>query len=174
MLLSNSALSRTVLPVESFASLPDISGLKISPDGKHIASLVNIDLEKGNGIAVLLRNIEKQKLSYLTKTDNKKFVINWLKWANNSTLLVSTDFPAVRYGIPTTERRLLRIDIQSGEIGSALPPRYIEKFHHVPQFQDNIIDILPDEPNHLLLSLRLSRTVGTQVVKVRIDGKKKS
>ncbi|MEO1204378.1 MAG: S9 family peptidase, partial [Pseudomonadota bacterium] len=49
-----------------------------------------------------------------------------------------------------------------------VPRRFLQRQDHLPQFQDRIVDILPDEENALLLALSLESSEGSAVVKVDI------
>ena len=171
LLVAHIATPATVLPVESFSNLPDVSGLTLSPNGKYMAFLVRINTGTEKGTAIGLRDLSTNKNTYLSKSENKKFLINWLRWANNHTLLLSTRYPAIRHGTPTTETRLLQIDIRTGEIKPTVGSRLFRKSRYVPQFQDNIVDILPDDPDHYLLSMQLSRQMGTEVIRI-VNGKR--
>lgn len=137
------------IPLEYFASLPEVEQVVLSPSGTEIAFSVNSD-----GIAgVLVQTVGEARFRSLLRNDNERAVINWLRWANDRQLLVSVRFPASRFGTDTMETRLLVIDAESAEVRQAIPAR--RSMRWLPQFQDAIVDMLPDEPNHLLIALDL-------------------
>ncbi|WP_216825018.1 alpha/beta hydrolase family protein [Agarilytica rhodophyticola] len=141
------------LPVEAFASLPDVKQVQLSPDGKHFASLVRVQGKEKQGTALSIYNLETNKQHYPIMAGNLEFVINWVSWANNNKMFASATFADTRQGIPTTETRLLIIDIKTNKIRNSIPKRYVKKFLRMPQFQDNIIDFLPEDDEHFLLAL---------------------
>ncbi|MEW6983802.1 alpha/beta hydrolase family protein [Colwelliaceae bacterium 6471] len=143
------SVAAELLPVEAFGNLPQASQVKLSPDGKQMAFIRNI-----NGFTVLgVTNLEKAKTKYIIKTDNQKFKISWYLWANNELILISADYPVQRNSVKFTETRLLKIKADGSDVAS--PTMIPKKRERIPQFQNNIIDMLPDDPNHILMALDL-------------------
>ncbi len=153
--LSLPLLAQTVpqLPVEAFASIPDVSSVQLSPDGKKIASIVRVDQPKLKGTVVSILDLETGNKDYAIHTDNQKFVLLSLQWANDNTLLISAKFPANRYGTPTTETRLVKYDLTTRKTTSVLARSVIDRLSWIPQHQGQIIDMMPDDPDNILLSL---------------------
>lgn len=141
------------LPVEAFASLPAVTGVKLSPSGKQILSLVRVDTADKKGTAIAIFDTETKKQSYPLFAENVKYKIRRARWANNDKILVSAIFPTIRYGTPVQETRLLILDVNTKELRNALPKRVLKKLEYMPQFQDTIVDILPDDKDHFLLEL---------------------
>jgi len=162
------------LPVEAFASLPSMSQVRLSPNGENLVSLVKIDIEELQGTAVRIFNMSTKKAGTLTYAEAGKFVINWIRWASDKYLLVSARYPAIRNGTPTTETRLLSINIETQEIRGVLTDRFLRKQEYIPQFQDQVVDILPDDEEYILLGGRFQRTFSSQVISVSLkNGKTK-
>ena len=153
--LSLPLLAQTVpqLPVEAFASIPDVSSVQLSPDGKKIASIVRVDQPKLKGTVVSILDLETGAKDVAVHTDNQKFVLLSLQWANDTTLLISAKFPANRYGTPTTETRLVKYDLTTRKTTSVLARSVVERLSWIPQHQGQIIDMMPDDPDHILLAL---------------------
>ncbi|MCL1091456.1 S9 family peptidase [Shewanella profunda] len=141
------------LPVEAFASIPDVSYVQLSPDGKKLASVVRVEQTKLKGTVVSILDIDTGEKTYPLHTDNQKFVILSLQWANDNTLLIKAKFPANRYGTPTTETRLVKYDLTTKKTSSVLAPSVLERLNWIPQHQGQIIDLMPDDPDTILLSL---------------------
>lgn len=160
------------LPVEYFASLPDVKQVKLAPDGKYFASLIRINLEQRKGTALSVYNLETHKQTYPIMAGNVDFVINWIRWANNRKILVSATFADSRFSTPTTERRLLIIDIKTNKIRNAIPKRYTKKLANMPQIQDRVIDILPEDDEHFLLALDALEPGAPRVYRVSLNKKK--
>lgn len=93
------------LPVSAFASLPELQGIQLSPNGEKIAGLLNVE---GNTILVA-REVAANNLIPVLKTDNKEIAVNWFRWANDERILISIRFPDRRYGVATMETRLISV-----------------------------------------------------------------
>ncbi len=141
------------LPVKAFASLPDTSQMRLSPNGMKVASLRRLETEERKGTIIEILDLETDKRTYPIYADNKKYEINWIAWANNKQMLVSAEFPAVRFGVPTTETRLLILDTHTKKTRNAIPKRYYDRFNYMPQIQDQIVDMLPKDDQHFLLQV---------------------
>ncbi len=163
-----------LLPVEAFAGLPDVKQVRLSPNGKRVAALVKVDTDQRRGTTLFVYNVETEEKSFPVYTDNRKFVFNWIKWASDRRILASARYPAVRYGIPSTETRMLIIDAETGETRPAIRANSFKKYRYIPQFQANIIDDLPDEPDNILLSLALDSPDASRVVKLNLETRKHS
>lgn len=162
------------LPVSAFASLPDVKGMKLSPNGKLIASMVNSNAEDLAGTVVSILNVETGEKVYPVYTDNEKFVLNWIRWASDKKLLMSARYPAIRYGLPTTETRLLMVDMETFESGSVIRTSYIRGMDWIPQFQDNIIDILPNDEDSILLALSDDRPTSSNVYSFNLETRRRT
>lgn len=170
------------LPVKAFASLPEVSQMSLSPDGKNLLSLVRVDRSDTQGVAIKLVNIKTGESKVPLYAENQRFKIRWAKWASNTHLLVSAIYPSVRGGdgTPTTETRLLIVDTKTGKYRSALPSKKFDIKEnngssdalYIPQFQDNVIDLLPNEKNKFLLSVDSITPGWDSVFKVSLDRKK--
>src|SRR5690606_16525236 len=80
------------LPVEYFANLPDVSNLSLSPDGKKTSSVVRIDADKTQGMAVEVVDLATGEKKYVLYSDNQKYIFHWVRWKDNQTLLVGAFF----------------------------------------------------------------------------------
>ena len=78
------------LPVESFASLPDVSKLELSPSGEQLSSVIRVSVENTKGTAVQVTHLKSGKNKLVLFTDNKKYDIGWVSWKDENTLLVGT------------------------------------------------------------------------------------
>lgn len=153
---SASYSGNVVLPVSAFASLPDVRGLTLSPNGRMIASIIDVNDENLSGTAVSIFNIETGKKTYPVYTDNQKFVVQWIKWANDKKLLFSARFATVRYGTPVIETRLMMLDMETLDFESVIKEGYLRKMDRIPQFHDRIVDMMPDSEDEIMLALESS------------------
>ena len=164
--------TQPILPVEAFASLPRETSISLSPDGKHLASKVVVD----GTTYVLIRNLaEPDKTRPVFRTDNLSGSIGWLAWANDDLLLFGARFPAIRYGVDTVETRLFATDTTGSDVRNMFKFRSSrDTGAYTPQIQDTVIDFMPDDPNHILMSIRVDPQSGPDVYRVNVtNGKRK-
>ncbi|WP_339614706.1 S9 family peptidase [uncultured Gilvimarinus sp.] len=149
------------LSVENFAQLPDADGLTLTPDGQKVAALVRVDAKDQKGIAVQVTNLNTQKKKFHLFTDNSKYFISRVQWKDSNTLLVHTFYPSRRdtwtgWGQvrgDTRETRLLIINTESGDVTRPFKHTFLDDFRVLPVSQDQIVDLLPDDPDHLLMAM---------------------
>lgn len=142
-----------LLPVEAFANLPSVSQVRVSPNGKNVSFLRRIHAQGVRGTALSVYNRERGEVSMLLYADNKKCVISWARWANDEQLLVGAVYPSTRFGADTTETRMLKVGLDGKPPESAYSRSFLRKLHYFPQFFDQIVDWMPEDPNHILVEL---------------------
>ena len=151
-----------ILPVEHFARLPDLRSAQLSPDGKKVAAIVAVD---GESIVVTLD--EDGVTHPLIKTDNEDAMIRWIRWGNDERVLLSYRAPSVRFGTKTTETRLMSIRYDGTDKEEMFRPRSSDNW--LPQLQDKVVDILPDDDKHFLVSLDVSGVGSRGVYRIDIE-----
>lgn len=155
------------LPLEYFASLPDVSNLSLSPDGNKLSAVIRIDVDDTRGAAVQVTDLATGEKKMVLFSDNKKYFIYWTQWKDNRTLLVGTFHPdrrdtwlgmgQVRY--KTRETRLLIIDTESGEVSTPFAKNFLKKYRILPSAMDNVVDSLPDDPEHILMAFPTNQSL---------------
>lgn len=139
------------LPLEVFYKDAMIRNVELSPDGTHLLALKNV----GSDTAVMVINLNTGETFYPTKTDNKEFKFNWISWANNDRILMSLRFDSTMHnGVKYMQTRLLATDAKKpGKMITLVKPDGDALYNYVSQFQDNVISYLPDDPDHVLISV---------------------
>lgn len=174
-LMQSIASDAQSLPATAFSALPQIEGVQLSPDGKKIIYLQNVE----NKTALVSLDLETGKMTTVYVADNEKFTFNKVTWANNETVLFSVRVPYYRSGIPTYETRLLARKADGSEEPKELVrpnAQYMSgKVDQIIQFQDNIVSLLPDDPEHILVSMALERSAegAPSVYEVNVNTKKR-
>lgn len=172
LLLSPDLTIAEEVPVEHFSRLPKFSRPSLSPDGKSVAYIEN---HQKQGLSLLMAiNHQQRKPKFLVKSDNEEARINWFTWANNRTIVVSVRYASKRNGTDTTETRLFAVDMvddPEAEPRLLINPRYR---NHYSQFQDDIIDFLPDDEDHVLIALDADTQNLPSVYRLNIYTKKLS
>ena len=167
-LVVSTAGAEPSLPVEAFATPPDIADVRLSPDGTSLAFLQRLSQDGVYGTLIRVLDLEAHEVKDLGYANIDDFVINWIRWANNDQLLMSAVYPEVRGGAPTTETRLLAIDIHTGKFRSVIPTAYFKKQARVPQFQDGVVDLLWSDADNILLSGGFTYEDQSRVLKINI------
>jgi dipeptidyl aminopeptidase/acylaminoacyl peptidase len=171
LLASGARAESELLPVETFASLPVVTNVRLSPNGENVAFMVKVDTDDVQGVAIRVLNLASGEFTTPTYVQTKDFVIRALRWANDGQLLLSALFPAERYGVPTTESRLVAVDIETEEMRSVLPHSYLRRLDRMPQIQDDIVDFLRDDPDSILLQGRFDSSGGDSLIRASLVGK---
>jgi len=159
------------LVLEDIVSIPDVSDVTLAPNGRYIAYMVRVNTKTHQGVLVKMYDVESEKEKHLVFSDNQKYVITSIFWGNNNTLLIKAKFPANRYGTPVTETRLLKIDINTGDLKPVLTRSIYRRMLYVPNILSTVVDILPNDKDHILMSIGgyLNNT-GDAVLRVPISG----
>ncbi len=149
-------------PPESYAIQPDISSVKLSPDGNQIAYLVRFSDEMGSGKALALFDTNKRAVQFPLTMDATEFDATSVNWVDNRYLLITAFFSGKRFSTETLESRLLIFDTSTGESQWAFSKRDQERyFDFIPQYQHNIIDYLYD--GTVLIGLTVSNSLNDAV-----------
>ncbi|WP_188151870.1 alpha/beta hydrolase family protein [Teredinibacter waterburyi] len=159
--LSAAQLQAAPLPVEHFANLPDVSRLALSPSGTKLCAIVRIDVGETNGTGIQVTDLSTSKKDFVLFSDNSKYFIGNARWKDDTTLLVETWYPSKRdtwTGLSqaryeTRELRLLIINTQTGEVSSPFKKSYLKKYKVLPNVLSRVVDTLPNDPDHILMSI---------------------
>ncbi|MCC2616990.1 S9 family peptidase [Aestuariibacter halophilus] len=172
VVMSAAATTAAKVPVEAFSQLPQFTRPSLSPSGNRIAYLHNAQQPEVTVMGWKDRTTGEQ--GYLFSSDNLNARINWLRWVNESTILFSVRFADNRGGVDTKETRLLSINVEHENP----EPTVLIKPHsfrdHISQFQDKVIDDLPDDPDHVLIEVDLDVQNQPSVYKLNVHTGAKS
>ncbi len=151
------------IPAAAFFRAPVLSHLALSPRGNYLAGIATQD-----GVELLVvRPTGGGEVRMLAKLDEPGMQIRTVGWPSEERLLVSIEMPsALAVGVRARQTRLLSVPLDGS------PPRYLGRnWQHVEfsQFQDDIIDWLPDDPEHVLLSWWQPGDNGASVRQVNVE-----
>jgi dipeptidyl aminopeptidase/acylaminoacyl peptidase len=157
------------LPAKAFSMLPKIENVRISPDGEHVLFLANT----GDKTLLVCKHLDTGRLTGIISTDNRQFKFWLIQWANNDTVLFSAAWPYHRgLGIPSVETRIFTGKIDENEKYKVLlKPKRIGKQmrEHISQYQDNVISLLPDDPEHILIGVDFDKPAQPSVYKINVE-----
>ncbi|AOT07897.1 alpha/beta hydrolase family protein [Pseudoalteromonas luteoviolacea] len=155
------------LPVEAYASLPHVSEFNLSPNGSKYAYVIN---NKGE-LILAVRDIASGKITAITRTDNLNAKLNWFDWLNNDILLFGISYTKRESLVRYTRTELLSFDLNNISKGAKLVVRP-KRGQHNAQFKDHVISMLPDDPEHVLLSIDLKQPNRPGVYKLNVKKRK--
>jgi dipeptidyl aminopeptidase/acylaminoacyl peptidase len=166
------APAATPIPLAAFARLPMVDGVTLAPGGQRFAALLN----QGDDTWLVARELTGgQPLKALLKSDNKQFRFAWARWVSDERLLVSVRYPSQRGWVEIAETRLFSIRRDgTGMVNLVRAPSPFDRGAHVAQFQDNVIDWLPDDGQHVLLQLVEDHGLEPAVFRVNVETGRRS
>lgn len=128
---------------EVFGTLPTVYDAAISPDGKQIASIVNIRGEYGVRVITVGKQDEQLRAVLLGKGVKP----SWIKWANNDRVLVAMWQSQVYNRVPISTSFIFTLDASKMEGKILVKARDILR-------QDNseVVDFLESDPDHILMA----------------------
>ncbi|NVJ65535.1 MAG: S9 family peptidase [Gammaproteobacteria bacterium] len=148
--LSLSSFAKAEIPVETFFKFPDITSVRISPDGKHLAATVESDGEKRLAI-VDLKNT-KIKTIFNFNSDNRQ--IGQYGWLNNERVYARMERKYGPLATPYQTGYMFAGNIDGKRKAQLMP--FTRNMGKSRDFEQGftIIDMLPNDDKHILISLR--------------------
>ncbi|NCT48715.1 MAG: S9 family peptidase, partial [Paraglaciecola sp.] len=167
-------LNAKELPLQSFSQLPTVAKPDLSPNGQQIAFVQNY-LDPETSVLTTVNLLSGAK-KMLVQSDNEKIKLNWFRWANEQTIIVSVRYASKQRGVAFTETRLLAFDVQGDDTNQRNLIRHsgVSGPSHISQFQDNVVSFLPDDPDHILVAIDLDVANLPSVYKLNINNKRKT
>ncbi|MCF6293827.1 MAG: hypothetical protein L3J04_10580, partial [Robiginitomaculum sp.] len=169
------------VPVENYSRLPAFYDSAISPDGKFLATVMDND----NQYILRVFNIANPEDKKLGAIKYPKIVkVNWVHWANNDQILLSTrqteKIASSSTIINTGYLYVMNKDL--GDIEIVLMPQLgdgggaagrLASSGGLRQFNNVVVDFLPNDPEHILMSYGQEDELAPGVHKVNINTLKK-
>ncbi|MGH8177123.1 MAG: alpha/beta hydrolase family protein [Steroidobacter sp.] len=148
-------------PIEAFARLPRIRGVSISPDGQRLAY---ISSHEDREIAVTMERSSDAAPRIIMASDPGRFDLDWCGWANDSRLLCGFTGAVKERGITYGVTRLVSVNPDGSDQKVLLQNSIGAK----AQFQDEILDWTPDEPDTVLIELDSDGTTYPTVFELNV------
>lgn len=149
-------------PIEAFARSPAIRNVAVSPDAKQLLYIVGAD--DFEAVVTSPTTFETSPKAVFASKPGE-YDLNWCGWANNKRILCGVGATVREGGLTYGISRLVGVDadgtnqrvlIQNSEAGRA-------------QFQDEILDWTPNEPDTVLMELDVTRTGYPAVFEVNVN-----
>lgn len=160
-------------PASAFGELPKIYDAAISPDGTKIATFTA--LADGYGIGIFFIDGSGKAATGVGLGNGVK--PEWVKWANNDIVLASVWQSEKSSGTPYKSGYLYAFNVPENDIDLLIDPRKVSKGSTgsrlagggiFRQFNNNVIDFLPKEPDHILMSFSDTVVTAPDVQKVNV------
>jgi dienelactone hydrolase len=150
-------------PVEAYGKLPFMTGARMSPDGTMVAAIVPTDGQ----MSVVVHHLDGKPPTVIPAGG---YATDWIKWKTDHRLIAALHRTARARSLHVldVETRLAAVDpdgFHNIDIGRGRAGRFALRGHH--QLEDNVVDMLPDDPKHILLSL--PDIGGMDVEKIDVD-----
>jgi dipeptidyl aminopeptidase/acylaminoacyl peptidase len=160
----------SVLPISAYGHLPMVSNVQLSPNGNRIAMLKNL-----NGNQVLMTyNLVNGESQAILQSDNIKITLNWYVWGNDDVLLISTGSLSKEGTTKYTTTRLYKYDLSADkELSLLVKPKKSHK-EKGTQIQDNVISLMPGEPDKILMAINFEHWSKPSLYEVNIRTKQRS
>jgi len=145
---------------QAYATMPETWGARLSPDGLGI-SFLHLD-DANRPMVYTVTEAGRQPL--VTSVDD--FDVYYCRWATNRRLLcgfITTDRIPLGGGL-FTSTRLVAVDVGGGNARVLVQDKLKGTFS---QFQDDVLDWLPDDPSHVLLELPDEDGIGVTSVDIQ-------
>lgn len=171
------AQEKSISPV-AFGTLPEVASVQLSPDGDKILLLEN----RGGKIVLVTRMLDNESgVENIIPYDQGNY--SWATWASNDRILASVRYvghEARAYDLRLkSQRRLLSMhwdgtDKFNPHKFKTIGPSNLRFSARQPQVQDQIIDMLKDDPDHVLMQMDLAKAGEPAVYKLNIKTRKRT
>jgi len=147
----------------AFGTAPAIWGARLSPDGQKVSFLHMAD----NGlVALVVLDATTGKPRAVLAGEFERFQISWCDWANEERLLCGFRMIQLEGSVAYAVTRLVAVDHDGSDFRELMSRRLRDTF---AQLQDNVVDWLPDDREHVLVEVPSGE--GTGVSRLNIyDG----
>jgi dienelactone hydrolase len=158
-----------LIPIETFAHMANATSVKVSPNGKWLSMIREI-----KGVPnIFIQELGNPKNASLIPP-SEDLDIDWYEWVNNDWIIFSIKFDGYIGSTPVLKTILGSFDMVTKKMQWIIKPskrggtgtRMAKQA--LPQIQDNVIDILKDEPFHIMVSIDGDRDGENEIRRVDI------
>lgn len=135
-----------VPPIEAFARIPAISQVAISPDGQQVLYITGVD--DAEAVVTVPTSFDVAPKVVLASKPGE-YELKWCGWANNQRILCGVGATVREAGMLYGISRLVGVNAD----GSKQKVLIQDSEHGGAQFQDQILDWTPNEPDTVLMEL---------------------
>jgi dipeptidyl aminopeptidase/acylaminoacyl peptidase len=126
-------------------------------------------VENLNGnLILMIYNLANGESQSVLRADNVDVVLNWFTWGNDDILLISAAYTSSQGTTKYTSTRLYKIDLSSEKKLKLLIKPRTTRGERNAQFQDNIISLIPAQPDEILMAIDFNIANKPSLYKVNI------
>ncbi len=155
---------------EQFFHNPFLASVEVSPDGSKIAALLSSDGQE----RIVVRDLSGGQARPIVGLPDPEARFRWLRWANDTRILYSVEEPLRSRAPPPRPRRSRLYAIDSDGSRQEHLARNWAKFLLIGrgefQFEDNLVDNLEDDPEHVLMAIRKPTDAYPGVYQLEVNG----
>jgi dipeptidyl aminopeptidase/acylaminoacyl peptidase len=135
-----------VIPLEVFLKQADISSIKISPDGKHLAAIVESDGDKKLSVI----DIKNNQIIHTANFPHKKQEIGDYGWFNNNRIYATMVYKVGKLAEPRDSGYMYAVNIDGKKAMQLMPSKAKknDKFYR----GYSLLSYLPGDGDHILIS----------------------
>ncbi|NQY65751.1 MAG: S9 family peptidase [Alteromonadaceae bacterium] len=156
------------IPLKHFNQMPMVKLPSISPDGKHIASILN----QGDLTQVAIFPFEdKTKMQVLLQLGGEKYRIESIDWANNERILVTVTQPLriADWNVRVRTTHIYSAKIDGSDVFEIRKKARDTKKTTFYRYSPDLLSLLEEEPDHILVTMNDERDDNyTSVFKVNV------
>jgi len=157
------------ISIKAFAQLKSVRALRFSPDGTRIAHLVPYQGREW----LAIKPVGAGEPVFIPPAEDAE--ISWFFWANKNRIILAYAYTGQRYTLTTREIRLFGVDANGKNLINIVKPRKKKNsavrfgIEERPAQRPRIIDVLSDDPDHILLTLDGDQDGRSEVRRVNIN-----
>jgi len=161
-----SAWAADLVPVSAYARLPQLSGFDVSPSGKRVLMFQ----PTGDSLHLVVMDLEARTSRLALASDPDRFFFNWCRFHTDDRIVCSVRAYIKLQAAQVTlgyrwyrdgrvmVTRLFGVDYDGARFSELVPDAVSRNIADTDlvwnsQFQDRIVNWLPDDPNHVLIQL---------------------
>ena len=156
------------IPLKHFNQMPMVKLPSISPDGKHIASILN----QGDLTQVAIFPFEDEtKMQVLLQLGGEKYRIESIDWANNERILVTVTQPLriADWNVRVRTTHIYSAKIDGSDVFEIRKKARDTKKTTFYRYSPDLLSLLEEEPDHILVTMNDERDDNyTSVFKVNV------
>lgn len=165
-----------IAPSDHYARMPAFYDAAISPDGNFLATIMDNEGEYLLRVFNLGNPADKKVRGTKYGKDIK---VNFVRWANNDTILLNVSTPQ-KFGTQIIDSGYIYVidkDVTGAEILLKAEKRggtgsNISEQTGFRQFNNVVVDYLPDDPDHILMSYGMKDNLIPEVYKMNINSRR--
>ncbi|MEN8635496.1 S9 family peptidase [Pseudoalteromonas distincta] len=136
------------LPIEVFAGLKDFSQVKLSPNGKNLAFVRNLE----GTLILMVKNLETGVTTPIINSNNHTVFFDWYNWANDDVLLLGARYIKYQFGgVKYTSTLMYAYNFKNDKGLKLAFKANTVRDEIQPQYSDRIVSFLPEKENKILV-----------------------